>query len=57
MKKYETILLCEHCICAIRSHGERVFVGETTFYDDDYDEDQVCEWCEEPDETLYKCHF
>lgn len=53
----ETIKLCPNCIAAIRSHGEPVFVGESTYFDDDYDEDAFCEWCEESGTELYTCHF
>ena len=41
--------ICRHCIEAIRSHGERVLVGEYSDYD-------TCEWCEEPDE-VFDCIF
>lgn len=54
---FDTIKLCPRCIAAIRSHGEKVFVGESTYWDDDYSEDDVCEWCEEGGEELYTCHF
>lgn len=53
----EIIHLCERCISAIRSHGERVYVGDSTYWNDDYVEDEACEWCEEVGEELYNCHF
>lgn len=52
----EIILLCEHCIDAIRSRGEKVFVaGE--YWDFDEEDEIACEWCEETEKTLYECHF
>lgn len=48
--------LCKHCIEAIRSRGEKVFVGEEI----DMDECPLarCEWCEDEDAgTLYNCHM
>ena len=50
---FETIRLCEHCIAAIRSRGEKVFVGEEL----PDDVPMICEWCEEEDVVLYECHF
>ncbi len=61
------MILCEHCIEAIRSRGEKLFVGEAIYQDIDYDEEKEewisddgktileCEWCEEVDPTLYEC--
>ena len=52
----EIILLCEHCIGAIRSRGEKVFVaGE--FWDFDEEDEVACEWCGEDGKTLYECAF
>lgn len=53
---FEMIYLCEHCIGAIRSRGEKVFVGEE-YSDFELEEDSKCEWCEENKTTLYECHF
>ena len=44
--------LCEYCIEAIKSHGEKVIVGD--FHS--IDEEIECEWCEEKDNT-YECEF
>ena len=64
MKKW---ILCEYCIEAIRSHGEKIFVGEMISQDIDYDEEKEewvseydepiikCDWCEEPSPELYEC--
>ena len=53
---FEMIYLCEHCIGAIRSRGEKVFVGEM-LSDFELDEGSKCEWCEEEKTELYECHF
>ena len=55
-RTYDTIRLCECCIAAIRSRGEKVFVGEEI---DQEDEDNLltCEWCEDENDELYECHF
>lgn len=34
------MIICEHCIEAIESRGERLLVGD--FYADD---ELICEWC------------
>ena len=49
------ILLCDHCIEAIRSRGEKLFVGGE-FTDHEIDEEAKCEWCEEED-TVYEVIF
>ena len=36
--------VCEHCIEAIRSHGEKLIILENLF------EEGTCEWCGETDE-------
>ena len=49
--------LCERCIEAIRSRGEKVFVGEIVFDTSDLEygeQERKCEWCEEVDD-LYEC--
>ena len=52
------IWLCKHCIDAIRSRGEKVFVSDETT------DEIICEWCEDPQEdedgecvgyTVYDC--
>ena len=50
------VYLCEHCIGAIHSRGEKIMVGECVESDDDK---VKCYWCEEyfdPDE-LKECLF
>lgn len=62
---FEHILLCEHCIEAIRSRGEKVWVGGEVERDEDVDDDgnwYVCDdlkcgWCGETNDELYDCHF
>ena len=51
---------CGHCINAIRSHGEKIFVGPEMDYDE-YEEENgdppVCEWCEEGDVELFEVEW
>jgi hypothetical protein len=48
--------LCQRCIDAIRSRGEKVFVGEPHWNDEEYDEDCIeCEWCGEIESVVYEC--
>lgn len=48
-------LLCQHCIEAIRSRGERLVVlGYAMSMEEAEEEGIVCEWCEEADD-LYEC--
>lgn len=60
-KSYEYIRLCDHCVCAIRSRGEKVFVGDSLEWNEKYDdmESVTCEWCnDEFDKSeLSECHF
>ena len=59
------IMLCEQCIAAIRSRGEKVWVGEEIERDEDVDDegnwfvcdDLKCEWCEQEKDELFDCHF
>ncbi len=44
------ILLCEHCIDGITSHGEKLFVGDFV------PGEGVCEFCGDEDE-LRECCF
>lgn len=63
--KAEHIRLCSYCIEAIRSRGEKVYVGEKIEREMDIDTDGhwlvddelTCEWCEEENDELYDCHF
>lgn len=43
MKK---MILCENCIEAIRSRGEKLFVGDPV----EKTEETICEWCDDDDE-------
>ena len=49
--KRRKIILCEHCIEAIRSHGEKVII------ESEADDANICEWCDEPEDDLYECYF
>jgi len=53
--KFKTIYLCKNCIDAIKSRGEKVFVGDEAF--EEPDGSMKCEWCEEEGMTLYECLF
>ena len=56
----EIIVLCDHCIEAIRSHGEAVIVlGESDLdeYRDNFNEELKCEWCEDENDILFDCVF
>ena len=62
MTSIDHIRLCEHCIAAIRSRGEKVFKLESLEYSELYEDEQgflTCEWCEEelPKASLYDCVF
>ena len=41
-----TVKICEHCVEAIRSHGEKIIVIQNLY------EEGVCKWCEETDELV-----
>ena len=51
------MLLCERCIEAIRSRGEKVVVQDVYYqeYQDEYEDPIKCEWCNEVDDTIYEC--
>ena len=53
----ERVCLCQYCIDAIKSRGERVFVGGSMYFE--LDDVGKCEWCEEEFEAdeLYDCRF
>ena len=66
MNGIDHIRLCEHCIAAIRSRGEKVYKLESLECSElyqDHDENEqgflICEWCEEefPKAGLYDCVF
>ena len=46
--------LCKYCIQAIRSRGERLFVGAEVEFDEDDPKTYTCQWCGEED-TIYEC--
>lgn len=53
--EHEGWWLCRHCIDAIRSRGEVVFVGPLAMDIDEAEETETCcEWCGEIDD-LYEC--
>lgn len=57
MKK---IILCEHCIAAIHSRGEKVYRFDSLYYSEECTEETAsCEWCKEELEKdfLYECSF
>ena len=57
MKKSD-ICLCNNCIGAIRSRGEKVLKGDSVdTFGLEEDELPICEWCEEPQYELYECYF
>lgn len=57
MENPNSILLCQHCISAIRSRGEEVFVGDLEKDAEESEETNTpCEWCGEYDD-LYNCKF
>jgi len=55
------VKLCKHCIEAIRSRGETVYVGnQLPFWSGAVDPDErygTCEWCEEETDELWECEF
>lgn len=62
----EITYLCKNCIDAIRSRGEKVFVGklvdpyefnEERGYEPEDETEMICDWCEEPSWELYECVF
>ena len=53
---FEEIMLCDHCIAAIKGRGEILFVGPHKWADDE-DDPPYCEWCEEEVFEVNVCHF
>lgn len=39
--------VCEYCLEAIKSRGERVIIIETLYVDETDPEESFCEWCKE----------
>lgn len=57
-------ILCSQCIAAIRSRGEKIFVGELIEQDEDLVDgkwitsDKIkCIWCNLPNVELYECKW
>ena len=50
----ETWCLCRYCIQAIKSRGEKLFVGDEVYRDDDDPKTYTCEFCGEED-TIFEC--
>ena len=51
------IVLCEHCIMALKSHGEKVLKGDCIeFLDPTIDTCELCKLDFDPSE-LYECYF
>jgi len=61
--KKDRIVLCRHCIDAIRSRGEKVIVFESLYYSDEYSDNDnelfKCEFCDDELTTdeLFECEF
>lgn len=52
--------ICPYCIEAIRSHGEKILVGDLVDCDEYYEQHEkepVCYWCEEPEDELREVVF
>ncbi len=52
----QTILLCDRCIAAIRSRGEKVTKERLVEAEDD-EHLLVCQWCHEEWTELHECRF
>lgn len=39
--------VCEYCLQAIKSHGERIAILETLYVDETDPTESRCEWCKE----------
>lgn len=48
------MLLCDHCIRALRSRGEVIYVGNCIPVEEAKENLTPCEWCGEYDD-LYEC--
>lgn len=55
-------ILCKHCIDAIKSRGEKIYVGSLVERDIEMigkdrciSDGMKCEWCDEEDDELYEC--
>ena len=57
MKK---ICICTWCINGIRSHGEKIYVGDEIDYDEYFEEhgkEATCDICDELAEQIFECVF
>ena len=51
-------ILCRNCIDAIKSRGEKIYVGDeidVDCWEEDNNVKAKCEWCDEEDTPLYEC--
>ena len=55
MKSTSIVKICDQCIRAIKSRGEKIFVGDLILYDEEVE--NICYWCGEEDEELYEVRF
>ena len=49
--------ICSNCISAIKSRGEKIFVGSLVDPDEYFEENGEplrCEWCDEEDVDVYE---
>ena len=49
--------ICDRCISAIKSRGEKIFVGSIVDPDEYFEENGEplrCEWCDEEDVDIYE---
>lgn len=51
------MIICQRCIQAIRSRGEKVVIDEEIDNEIAEEDGLVCEWCDEPASELCSVHF
>lgn len=50
--------ICEYCLEAIRSHGEKVTIKDIHYVDEEDEIESRCEYCEEcENDTLYEVEW
>jgi hypothetical protein len=49
----DTTVLCDRCIRAVRSRGEKIYVGDLL----SNERFSICMWCDAPDDELFKVVF
>ena len=49
--KRKKLCVCQYCIEEIKSHGEKIFIGDIVT------EEKTCEWCDEEDDELHEIEF